>query len=57
MTVVYGRAVLEPLGLDLNNSNKDGKRIKSGIINVTKVAARKSILMQTTRAKAASLFD
>jgi hypothetical protein len=40
----------------VNSSNKDSNHNKGDIINVTKAAASKSILMQTTKVRAANGF-
>ena len=39
-----------------SSSNRSSRHNKDDITNVTKVAARKSILMQITRAKAVNTF-
>jgi ribosomal protein S17 len=55
MIVQYGRVVVS--SSNYNNKNSSNSKHKGDIINVAKVAAKKSILMQiTARAKAASGF-
>jgi ribosomal protein S17 len=54
MTVLYGRVVSSTN--NLNNHNRNNSQNKGDIINVTKAAARKSILIQPARVKAANTF-